>query len=904
MQDLFARLKRRLSQRPDSEHGQVIVRIALISLILVYILLSGARMHRLEQYQGVLVTVLTGLSISLLLFAWLLWKPGRSDARRVVGMVADYGLMTVGMVQMGEPLAWVYAVVMWVTVGNGLRFGNRYLGVAIAMALVSFGTTVLLTPYWRDNPSLAVPLWLGLVAVPLCCSSLLRRRMRHPPMDTPAVESSPARSLLARVKQRLSGREDSEHAQNLIRIVITALFISYLGWRYLSAGGETLTTTWLILAFELAISAGLLVAILVDPGVSHVRRVIGMLTDYTCMAWIMTIQGEPAAPLYAVMLWVTIGNGMRYGSTYLRVATAMGCLAFLCTVMLSPYWRSHDYLGWGLLLGLGAIPLYFDSLLHALTRAVAEARQANEAKSRFLANMSHEFRTPLNGLAGMTEVLATTRLDEEQRECLSTIQASTRSLLALVEEVLDISAIEAGKVRVEWHEFALADVLQAINLILTPQTRSKSLEYRVDVDDNVPPRLFGDAGHLQQILLNLMGNAVKFTDSGFVHLRVSSHDERGSERARLRFEILDSGIGVPVALRSRLFNAFEQADVGLARRHEGTGLGTAIAKGLVESMGGQVGYLPNTPRGSVFWVEIALDVAPTPDVQGELPEGGNVIAFSNPFLRHRARVRSLRVLVADDHAANRMVLQRLLEKAGHKVTCVNGGVEVLDALEQANYDAAIVDLHMPGMSGLDLLKQLRVMQASGLPYVPVMVLSADVTPESILRCEQAGARAFLAKPVVATRLLEVLADVAANTRTEPGIQSVPAMEVGDGVLDTAVLDELASLGMGDGFERKFIDQCLVDVDASMAQMQACGERLDWEDFREHAHALRGVASNLGLVQVAAASGEMMRMADWQLKAEWTMRLSSLVGALRIGRKALASRVAGIQQRDDGERTPS
>jgi two-component system sensor histidine kinase RpfC len=595
---------------------------------------------------------------------------------------------------------------------------------------------------------------------------------------------------------------------------------------------------------------------------------------------------------------------MRYGSTYLRVATAMGCLAFLCTVMLSPYWRSHDYLGWGLLLGLGAIPLYFDSLLHALTRAVAEARQANEAKSRFLANMSHEFRTPLNGLAGMTEVLATTQLDEEQRECLSTIQASTRSLLALVEEVLDISAIEAGKVRVEWHEFALADVLQAINLILTPQTRSKSLEYRVDVDDNVPPRLFGDAGHLQQILLNLMGNAVKFTDSGFVHLRVSSHDERGSERARLRFEILDSGIGVPVALRSRLFNAFEQADVGLARRHEGTGLGTAIAKGLVESMGGQVGYLPNTPRGSVFWVEIALDVAPTPDVQGELPEGGNVIAFSNPFLRHRARVRSLRVLVADDHAANRMVLQRLLEKAGHKVTCVNGGVEVLDALEQANYDAAIVDLHMPGMSGLDLLKQLRVMQASGLPYVPVMVLSADVTPESILRCEQAGARAFLAKPVVATRLLEVLADVAANTRTEPGIQSVPAMEVGDGVLDTAVLDELASLGMGDGFERKFIDQCLVDVDASMAQMQACGERLDWEDFREHAHALRGVASNLGLVQVAAASGEMMRMADWQLKAEWTMRLSSLVGALRIGRKALASRVAGIQQRDDGERTPS
>lgn len=489
MQDLFARVRRRLAQRPDSEHGQAIVRVVLISLILVYVLLSGARLHRLDQYQGALATAVTGLGLSLLLFGWLLWRPQRSDPRRVAGMLADYGLIAIGMIQMGEPLAWVYAVVMWVTVGNGLRFGPRYLTAAIVLAMVSFGTTVLLTPYWQANLGLAISLWLGLLAVPLCCSSLLRRRMRHPTMDTIPAAGSDKRSLLARFKQRLSGREDSEHAQNLIRIIITALFISYLGWRSLSGGGEALTATWLILAFELTISAGLLTAILVNPGVSHVRRVIGMLTDYTCMAWIMTIQGEPAAPLYAVMLWVTIGNGMRYGSTYLRVATAMGCLAFLCTVMLSPYWRGHDYLGWGLLLGLGAIPLYFDSLLHALTRAVAEARQANEAKSRFLANMSHEFRTPLNGLAGMTEVLATTRLDDEQRECLNTIQASTRSLLALVEEVLDISAIEAGKVRVEWHEFALADVLQAINLILTPQTRSKSLDYRVQVDDNVPPRL-------------------------------------------------------------------------------------------------------------------------------------------------------------------------------------------------------------------------------------------------------------------------------------------------------------------------------------------------------------------------------------------------------------------------------
>lgn len=569
-----------------------------------------------------LATALTGLVVSLLLFGWLLWRPHRSDLRRVVGMLADYGLIAVGMIQMGEPLAWVYAVVMWVTVGNGLRYGNTYLAAAIALGMLGFGTTILLTPYWMDNARLAFFLWLGLAVVPMCCSTLLRRRMRASPMSTSPRDKPGNLHLLARFNQRLSGRPDSEHAQNLIRIAITALFIIYLGWRYLETDGDTLLATWLILAFELTVSAGLLVGILIQPGVSHVRRVIGMLTDYSCMGIIMTIQGEPAASLYAVCLWVTIGNGMRYGSTYLRVATAMGCLAFLCTLTLSPYWQQHSYLGWGLLLGLGAIPLYFDSLLHALTRAVAEARQANEAKSRFLANMSHEFRTPLNGLAGMTEVLATTRLDEEQRECVNTIQASARSLLALVEEVLDISAIEAGKVRVERHEFALADVLQAINLILTPQARSKALDYRVLVDDSVPPRLYGDAGHLQQILLNLMGNAVKFTDEGFVQMRVSVLDIQGSERVTLRFEIVDSGIGVPAALRERLFDAFEQADVGLARRHEGSGLGTSIAKGLVESMGGQIGHSANAPRGSVFWVEIALDVAHTPVLGGDNGEGG------------------------------------------------------------------------------------------------------------------------------------------------------------------------------------------------------------------------------------------------------------------------------------------
>src|SRR5690606_15533694 len=314
-------------------------------------------------------------------------------------------------------------------------------------------------------------------------------------------------------------------------------------------------------------------------------------------------------------------------------------------------------------------------------------------------------------------------------------------------------------------------------LILQPQARAKHLHYQATVSSGVPELVRGDAGYLRQVLINLAGNAVKFTESGSVHLEVEPGPVTNG-RAMLRFTVTDTGIGIPMAVRQRLFEAFEQADAGLSRRHGGTGLGTTIAKGLTEAMGGNIGFESTEHRGSRFWVELPFDVVEARE-QGAVaarpmadagrsaapvdPEHSaqaeNVIAFADPFLRHRLRVRSLGILVADDHAANRMVLQRLLQKAGHRVVCVEGGEEVLAALETTDYDAVVVDLHMPGLSGLDMLRQLRVMEAGGATRTPVLVLSADVTPQSIQACEQAGARALLAKLVSATRLLDTLAAV-------------------------------------------------------------------------------------------------------------------------------------------------
>lgn len=722
-------------------------------------------------------------------------------------------------------------------------------------------------------------------------------------------------SIRERLARRFRKRPDSEHDQAFVRLVIVALFLAYLLGRVAVDGNVEpviVVVLWILVA-ETVIGLGIVVGIAVDPGVSHVRRAIAMLADYTFTGIIMHLLGQVVAPLYVVLMWITIGYGLRYGPRYLLAAVAFCVVTFGSVIATTPYWIANATLSWSLLLALVAIPLYLMSLLKALTLATEEAKRANAAKSQFLASISHELRTPMNGIVGMSDLLMTTKLSAEQRECADVIQTSARSLLSLVEDVLDISAIEAGRLKSESRDFSVRLLTRSVQVMLQPAATAKGLEFRVAVADEVPDAVRGDADHLRQVLINLVHNAIKFTEHGGVSLAASLAGQ-GQDRVRVRFEVVDSGIGIPEEARKRIFDAFEQVDGSRTRRYGGSGLGTTIAKTLVELMGGTIGVESREKEGSIFWVEVPL--VPAAAEAGPIVErepaaatgpGGraNVVAFDDPFVRHRVRVRAMRILVADDQVANQVVLRRILEKAGHQPTVVDSGDAALAVIEQGGIDLAIVDLHMPGLTGADAIRQARVMEAGGR-RTPFIVLSADATAEAIESARAAGAVAYLTKPVDVARLLDAVAAAQTGDRVEP---AKPAPAAGppqgaagdDGVYDANVLAELDELGLGGDFVRIFADQCLRDARACLERAERSAASAQWAAVHDDCHALKGVASNVGARRLAGAASEIMALPSWRLAREWSMRVPNLRHELEQAAGRLGAAIGGLKRRDAPDR---
>ena len=491
---------------------------------------------------------------------------------------------------------------------------------------------------------------------------------------------------------------------------------------------------------------------------------------------------------------------------------------------------------------------------------VAEA--ATRAKTDFLAVMSHELRTPMNGIIGMAELL-TRRLqaDEQGARWADTIKRSGETLTVLLNDILDIARIEGGHLNFEHQAFSPSRLAEDLVALMTPPAAAKGLDLHLQLSPPLPDSADGDTARLRQVLLNLLGNAIKFTDAGSVVLALSQpHPDT------LRFAVTDTGIGVAEADRSRLFDPFFQADSSASRRHSGAGLGLAICKRLVDGMGGTITYDSPASGGSVLTVELPF-IAAAPTMAAE--ENSAVAALS-----------SLDVLMIEDEEVNAQVLSALLIQAGHHVTHARDGAEALDAVRHGAFHVALLDLRLPGMDGFQVHQRLRQIVHDRGQELPVIAVTANLMPEDIEACSKAGMKAVVPKPIDSTRLYQALA---AATQGGPA----PALDErqGRGVLDTDLLAQLSE-DLGLDYLRALSVDALAIMASRLDQLHQAIAAGDSETVADLAHKLAGSAGSHGLMAARLTAKAMDNHANAGDMASCREVLTDLQSRFTQGQAAL------------------
>ncbi len=613
-----------------------------------------------------------------------------------------------------------------------------------------------------------------------------------------------------------------------------------------------------------------------------------VLDPLALSAW-LAVTGEYGSLIVGFYLFTILGFGFRTGRALMYLCQVTAISGFLLVFLGVPYWQGELTLFIALLLPLVVVPIYSGRLLKTLRQAREHAERESKAKSELLAMVSHELRTPLAGIVSATELIAAGPSKQEVARLTGTIMALSNELLHEINDLLDEAKFGARAARLETHPTDLARELDIVRDALEATARTKGVDFQVILDPRISDWVETDAHHLARVLLNLAGNAVKFTDSGevIVHIELV---EASLKTYLLRFSVTDSGIGIPAAFHTKLFEPFVQVDQGAERRYGGTGLGLALSRQIVELMGGELALESAPGEGSRFWFEVILQRS-TP----RLPVYSKLV--DTPAV---TEVICRRILVAEDNETSLLLLRELLEMEGHTVTTCNSGMAALDLLVDHEFDLLLLDYNLGDMDGVRLLQTWRL---GSIKDVPVLFLTADTTRLTAARLQDSGGNGVLYKPITLAKLRVAIQQIDTPACSAPTINVAkapitettrplrPALAaVTVNPLDPDVIEELKSVSLRVEFFPHLLHEASIDIEHCAEQIRVALAQHDHAAVRDAAHALKGVSANVGALRCLALANRLMTASRDDLDDSVQRWSADLVDAVQITVAALENEI--------------